>query len=232
VAAAKSAQWVDMPLDPPQRHLQRLLLRVTLDVDGTLAGTLDAELRGTQAAALRDSLATASGAPGSRETLLGAQLLGTAPRGPNITGARLGDLTNLEASVKVQAHLTAQASRQDYEHFRLSLAEITGPSLPPAWRSTRRTTALLDGPRWHETRAEIQLPLGYETRLPEPFRAVHPAAEYAASFTLKDRTLVLNRRLVIKAHAVPPEQWQSFQTFLADVQSFEQTGPQVWSPAT
>jgi hypothetical protein len=252
VISAQRAEWRKMPLDPPNHHLVRGKLRLRLDVDGSVSGALEASLTGHPAASLRAALisagdAAADGAgPGAAETLCRAAILGTPPASPlassavqpsglpplALTGVKPLNLQELEAPLRVQAHLVAHLHREDYENFRLPIAAILGPSLPKAWQTTRRTKALLDGPRWQEMGAEISLPAGYQVKLPPPLKLSTEFAEYAAGFALRNHTLSLSRRLVLKVHAIPAEKWLSFQDFLAAIAEYEQTGPKVFSPAT
>ncbi len=231
VVSPGGAEWVDMPLDPPQRHLARTTLKLALDVDGSMVGTLEAELRGTQALQVRDGLAAATTAPGGKEGVVRTHLLGVGRAGPNLTGARLTHLDELDEPLAIQGNVTAHGKRQDFEDFRVSAVDIGGASVPKAWRTSRRTTALTDGPRWFETRVEVQLPVGYEVQVPPPLKLANETAEYAAGFVLRGRTLHFSRRLVIKTHSIPPDQWGSFQSFLGAVSDFEETGARVWSSA-
>ena len=120
-------------------------------------------------------------------------------------------------------------TRLDPSHWRLSPSANVGRSIPESWRTDRRYTAMLDGPRWLETQVTIELPVGF-TIAPTP--AAHwanPWLEYTASMVQKGRTLVFNRRLVLKDNIIAPEDWHTFQATAAAIDDWENRGTQLAS---
>ena len=232
----KEVHWVDVPLDRPQQNVQLATHKLELDVVGALKGTAEVELRGTQAASVRASLRAADAADAADAVSLRIEALRVALQGEgkgaaSLSGYKLGDPNNADAPLHVYADLAAQAERLDYERFRVRATQLVGSSVHAIWQQgSRRTDALIDGPRWLESNAEVTLPIGYSAQIRPPLQISKPYAEYAAGFALHGRVLKFSRRLVLKTNVVKSESWADFQDFLTSIHDYEQDGPLVYGP--
>ena len=200
--------------------------RASLDVDGSMKGSVSTEATGTLARRIRDGLAGIERKREKDETIA-ALLLGE--RGTlDLSRARVMGQDTIERPLRIRATMASNAERNGYEDFMVRPVDLVGPVLPGEWRRSRRYPAILDAPLWVETVASLDIPAGYAVEDRPVVKIVEPFAEYAAGFAKHDRTLAYSRRLVVKQHVISVDQWRAFRSFLDRVRSIEESGIRVW----
>ena len=225
----KEVHWVDVPPDRPQQNAQLATYKLEMDVVGAIKGKAEVELRGFTGGEVRAALQEAED-DGMRTEVLRTALVGEMKTPIALGTYKLGDPNNLDAPLRVYADANGQAERINYERFRVRAAPLVGNSQRTLWHGSRRTDAVIDGPRWRETNMELTLPLGYDAQIRAPIQISKPYAEYAAGFALKGRVLKFSRRLVLKTNVIKSENWTDFQDFLTTIHDYEQDGPIVFAP--
>ncbi len=222
-------KWIDIPEDPPERNRTLVQFKLALDVDGSLVGNMNGELTGAPARRLRRGL-TRNGdkiTDTQRNAVVSEVLLGP-KAGLALSATRIIGLDNRDEPLTVEAQVTAKAEKLGFEKFRINPRQVFGAAMPGRWRSSRRTTAILDTPAWYEAVASIQLPVGYDVLEDPVAKLVTPFAEYASGFALRGRTLNFSRRLVIRKHFVPADEWREVSELLAKVRDVEENGIPVF----
>lgn len=222
-------RWVDVPLDKPQQNAELATYKLEMDVVGAIQGKVELELRGVASADVRGALRNADGAE-ERAHVLRTALQGETKLDSGFAAYKLGDPNTVDAPLRIYADATAQADRISYERFRVRATPLVGSLQRAQWQGSRRTDALIDGPRWLESTVELTLPLGYDAQIRPPLQISKPYAEYAAGFVLHGRVLKFSRRLVFKTNTIKSEHWSDFQDFLVSIRDYELDGPVVFAP--
>lgn len=223
VLAPHNARWIDVPLDNPDRNMLKVDYRLQLDVEGNVTGSVDGDARGVPARSLRRAARDGDSDVALKNALVGENDAVT------VQDTKFGALTEVDQPLHLHANLRSHAQRQDYERFRLRPVDLVGTGMPGAWRSSRRYPAVLDGPRWSETTAVIQLPVGFEVENKPAVKLSTPFAEYAAGFAQRGRALHYSRRVVLKTHVIQPQQWNDFFQFIEQIRVIEADGPNVFT---
>ncbi|MEE8410532.1 MAG: hypothetical protein V3T05_13080 [Myxococcota bacterium] len=218
-------RWVDVPIDPPERNRIMTQLHLALGIDGTIKGGINGELTGAPARRLRRALSKVSRGDERDEVLT----IGVVGQGSPVTflAATYRNAKNVDKPFGFKARIESKVEKVGYDRFIVRPADIAGPVLPGRWRSTRRYDALLEAPSWIETVVALDLPVGYEVDPPPVTTIVEPFAEYAADFVRRERTLTYSRRLVVKQHVIPADQWPEFRRFVRRIADLEQRGVAV-----
>lgn len=217
------AEWVDVPLDPPQRNRKVTQWRYRLSIEGELKGGMSGEFAGSPARQIRRELWNVKN-PDSKP--LSEVLLGKVDSAPplQLSKTQYSHLVSVERPLGVTTNAKLPAEKLGYERFRLSPKHFASPSLPGRWRMSRRSPALLEAPSWVETVARIELPVGYEVELPDVVQIVTDQIEYAAGWKLEDRTLTYSRRVLVKVRRVEPPEWDRFRQILSQIDDLETSG--------
>lgn len=224
VNAQQITEWHEVPIAEPWRNSLVSQAKLRFDVDGSLTGTLHAEARGLQAAALRREMGhfteskTQQVAAGAAMAL---QLWGQAAAKPSIQSVKVENPQNINAPLGVDLQWATHTPPITQDGFVLAPENLLGSSLPEFWRGVRNTAAILDGPWWKETKIEITLPMGYQVILPPAVMLRTPFGDYAAGYTLKNHVLTYARRFVLKQSLIPAAQWQDFHDFFEQIRTAE-----------
>ncbi len=209
---------------------KRIDLDLKLFADGTLAGDGREELSTFQAVRYREALAGMS--PAEQRQALEAGL------GGYFSGALLErfELQALEdptrpLGIAYQFRVPAWARRRDDRLF------LRGGFYPYQLGQnliahTKRTTPLLLADRTvTRTRIALRLPPGARAELPEPVSLTAPMGAFEMSVTQEGQRLLIDKRLVVEAGRVSPEDYPAFRDFCLKVDALEAAGLTVQLPA-
>ncbi len=221
--------WVDVPPDPPERNVLATNFNLSLDVDGTVSGRVTGETQGTTRRRLHQDLERVERGT-ARDAVLTRQLFGEG--GPVVvSGARFANPTSVDDPLSVRGKVEVALQKLEYERYSLRPVDIAGRTFVGHQRASRRWPAILDAPATSVAVATLLLPVGYEIALPEAAKLVESFAEYSASFERRDRELLFTRRLILKKHVIPANQWPDFRSFIEQVETYEAQNLEVRAAA-
>jgi hypothetical protein len=218
VLAVDGPQWVDLPLDPPEQHRASIQYRLSFDVNGVLAGSVEGQLSGNIAAPARKLVTMPAGE--ARDRAFSSLVVGEgeAP----LIDVEITAAVNVDQPLSFDSGIRGRIDKLGYERFMWRPSSILGPAFPEYLRSSnRRTPALLDAPRSVEHIVLLEMPVGYEIELPPQVHLARPFAEYSAGFERRERVLTYVRRLRVLQRIITQEMWEEFALFLKDVATVE-----------
>ncbi len=206
----KPSELMTSPADPPFPALQAFHMEAKLNDNGTLEGKAEHTVRG------------------DREVLLRAAFRAIAlPQWKDLVqqvsfGAGFGgEVSEVSASTPEKTdeafHISYNYKRKDYSDW--SNRRITPPlpmiSLPDVGdgKSKPPSAIWLGAPGEIQFRAQLELPKGYVPQLPPAVHIKREFAEYDASYAVKNGVLSAERRLVIKARQVRPNDYEEYKKF-------------------
>ena len=206
----KPSELMTSPADPPFPALQAFHMDAKLNDNGTLEGKAEHIVRG------------------DREVLLRAAFRSVAlPQWKDLVqrvsfGSGFGgEVSEVSASTPEKTdeafHINYNYKRKDYSDW--SNHRITLPlpmiSLPDLGDGTGKSpSAIWLGALGEiQFRAQLELPKGYVPQLPPAVHLKREFAEYDASYAVKNGSLFGERRLVIKARQVRPNDYEEYKKF-------------------
>jgi len=212
----KPSELMTTPADPPFPAMQAFRMEAKLNDNGTLEGKAEHTVRG------------------DREVLLRAAFRAVAlPQWKDLVqqvsfGAGFGgEVSEVSASAPEKIdeafHISYNYKRKDYSDW--SNRRITPPlpmiSLPDLGdgESKPPSAIWLGAPGEIQFRAQLELPKGYVPQLPPAVHVKQEFAEYDASYAFKNGVLSAERRLVIKARQVHPNDYKEYKKFREVVDS-------------
>jgi hypothetical protein len=218
----KSPIWVDVPEAFPERNRKFNRFKLSMDVDGSIKGSVASDMVGLPA---RKILRLA--AQGESKAV-NAVFFGDENEGL-FQGVRILATKALEQALEIKGGLRLRADVLDYEKYYLKPRDIIGSAFPGRWRKTRRSTMMLDGPSWEESVMSIVLPRGYGVLKEPVVKMTSPFIEYASGFVLREGILEYSRRIVLKRNRIMPNEWDEFYAFLEAIRTFEEKGIYIFS---
>lgn len=119
---------------------------------------------------------------------------------------------------------TAKPFQYAYDYTRKEYSDwkdrLIMPPMPPFGIEARANNekkptepVILGAPGEIVHRAQIELPGGYNPKLPKNVNLSSDFADYHATYSLKDGVLTAERRLVLKKFKVPLAQWDAYRKF-------------------
>jgi tetratricopeptide (TPR) repeat protein len=210
----KPSELLTSPADPPFQALQTFHMDAKLSDTGLLEGKAEQTVRGDREVLLR---AAFRAVPLPQWKELVQQL--------SFGGGFAGEVSGVSASAPENTdeafHFSYNYKRKDYSDW--SNRRITPPlpmiSLPDLGdEGSKPPSTIWLGARGEiQFRAQLELPKGYIAQLPPSVHINLDFAEYDASYVAKNGVLTVERRLVIKAREVGPNNYESYKKFRDDV---------------
>jgi tetratricopeptide (TPR) repeat protein/transglutaminase-like putative cysteine protease len=210
IPSDKPSELMTSPADPPFPALQAFRMEAKLNDNGTLEGKAEHTVRG------------------DREVLLRAAFRAVAlPQWKDLVqqvsfGSGFGgEVSEVSASAPEKTdeafHISYNYKRKDYSDWSnrrispplpvISLPDLgDGEGKPPS-------TIWLGAPGEIQFRAQLELPKGYVPQLPPAVHVKREFAEYDASYAFRNGVLSAERRLVIKARQVRPNDYTEYKKF-------------------
>ena len=210
ILGGKPAELVSTPANPPFATNDLFAANAKLAADGTLTGHIEYTVRGDAELLLR--LAFRHVPEAQWKTLVQRISYATGFGGEvsAITASTPDDTTK-------PFHYAYDYTRKDFGDWKDRL--IT-PPMPPfgveaqANEDTKPAQPVVLGPPGQIVhRARVELPSGYQAKLPKNVDLVTDFAEYHSVYSLKDGVLNAKRQLVVKKDKVPLAQWDAFRNF-------------------
>lgn len=199
----KTAEWMTLPIDPPEQHRQSTHVQATLSVNGALEGKVEGRAVGHAATAL---LAAGRDA-------LPATLFGEATRS-SLSAVELEPPATPEKDLVYRGKLAGRAEKAAYQRYFVRPRDLVGQSFVGDWRETRRVDAVLGPPRLDERVATLELGVGYDVEMPAPARVSRPFADYTAGWERRERVLTYVRRVRLKTPVLVAADWDDFKRFV------------------
>jgi tetratricopeptide (TPR) repeat protein len=206
----KPSELMTSPTDPPFPALQLFHIEAKLNDNGTLEGKVEHTVRGDREVLLR---ATFRAVALSQWKDLVQQVSFASGFG--------GEVSEVSASAPEKTdeafHISYNYKRKDYSDW--SNRRITPPlpmiSLPDLGdgESKPPSAIWLGAPGEIQFRAQLELPKGYVPQLQPAVHVKREFAEYDASYVVKNGVLNAERRLVIKARQVHPNDYEEYKKF-------------------
>jgi tetratricopeptide (TPR) repeat protein len=136
-----------------------------------------------------------------------------------------GDVSDVSASsvenIEQPFHISYKYARKDYSDWE---NHRTGPPLPVLYlpdikegKTAPTTPIWLGVPGEVRFHSSMELPKDYELEVPKSVDIKEDFAEYHASYTLKDGTLIADRRLIMSVSEVPIEEYEKYKAFRKQV---------------
>ncbi len=206
----KPASLVKTPANPPFPTDDVFAVEAKLSLEGTLTGHIQHTSRGDAELIFRFAFRKV---PEAQWKALVQQLSYATGFG--------GDVSNVTASAPDDTTKPFQFAydytRKDYSDWKDRL--IT-PPMPPFGVEARQDNdkkptepVTLGAPGEIVHRARVEMPSGYEPKLPKNVNLSTDFADYHSSYTLKDGVLSAERRLVLKKYKVPLAEWDAYRKF-------------------
>lgn len=206
----KPASLVTTPANPPFPTDDVFAVNAKLSSDGTLTGHIQHTSRGDVELIYR--LAFRQVPEAQWKTLV-----------QRISYARGfgGEVSNVTASTPEE---TAKPFQYAYDYTRKEYSDwkdrLIAPPMPPFGIEARAINdkkptepVILGAPGEFVHRAHMELPGGYNPKLPKNLDLSSDFADYHATYSLKDGVLTAERRLVLKKFKVPLAEWEAYRKF-------------------
>lgn len=136
-----------------------------------------------------------------------------------------GDVSDVAASSPEKTsepfHFSYSYERKDFPNWADRHMSSCLPGLPLAWAPEKDVKTL--NPVWLGSPAEthyishIEIPKGYRAAPPGDLKVTEDFADYYRTYTLKDRVLTTDRRLVTKMKEIPITEVDAFRKFAKGV---------------
>lgn len=216
----KPATLVRTPAEPPFRSLETFRIDGTLDSQGTLQAKFRVTLRGDREILYRDAFLALSPQQQLRFVQSVSRFLGYGGTVSNVVSSPPDDLNK-------PFSFTYDYTRKNYSDW--SQKQITPPLppflLPTPQKSTAgKTPGLpLGAPGMIDFRAKVQLPKGYQPKLPKPVLLKDGFATYQASYSFKDGTLLANRELQTFKGKLPAAGFTAYGKLKSAIEADENT---------
>jgi tetratricopeptide (TPR) repeat protein len=215
IPASAKPILVKTPLDTPFAASEIVDVKSSLGADGTLTGHLDFQMSGDTAVAMRAAFHQL--APTQWQVFAQQMSYALGYRG-DVSGVDVVNLDDLDKPFRYGYDYTRK-SFSDSEEHRIS------PPLPPLAFGPGDEAEKPKEPFWVGARGEliyrasVQLPKGFSIELPPDAAIPSAFADYSAHYSVKDGTLLTERKMLIKKAKVGPEQWPEYQKFYKEVRS-------------
>ncbi len=206
----KPSELLTSPADPPFPALQAFHMEAKLNDSGTLEGKAEHTVRGDQEVLLRAAF-RAVALPQWKDLV----------QQVSFGSGFGGEVSEVSASAPEKTdeafHISYNYKRKDYSDW--SNRRITPPlpmiSLPDLGdeESKPPSAIWLGAPGEIQFRAQLELPKGYVPQLPPAVHVKGEFAEYDASYAFKNGELSAERRLLIKARLVRPNDYEEYKKF-------------------
>lgn len=206
----KPAELMTSPVDPPFPALQAFHMQAKLNDIGTLEGKAEHTVRGDREILLRAAF-RAVALPQWKD--LAQQVSFGAGFGGDVSEVSVGAPEKTDEAFRISYNY----KRKDYSDWSnrrtnpplpiISLPDLgDGEGDPPS-------AIWLGAPGEIQFGAQLELPKGYVPQLPPAVHVKREFAEYDASYTFKNGVLSAERRLVIKARQVRPNDYEEYKKF-------------------
>jgi TonB family protein len=209
---------VKTPVDPPFTTSETVDVKASLASDGTLTGHFDWELTGDSAVGFRSGFRQL--APVQWQTLA-QQISYSLNYAGEVSAVSIENLEDIEKPF----HLSYDYTRKNFSDWQEH--KIT-PPVPPLGFGPGEDAEKPKEPFWAGApgvttyRASLQLPKDFVTEAPPDTTLNNDFAGYSSHYSLKDGTLIAERKMTIKQAKVTGAQWAEYQKFSKGIRD-EQT---------
>jgi len=226
VLTGQTPEWVDVPLDPPERNFTVTLSDLKASLNGEVRGDVRIASGGEPARKTRALLQGASKEqeePGTGVVAVDvatALVGGEAPLG--LVDVRFAE-RRADEVLHAVGTLESQFTKLAYDRFELRARDLVGLAFPWKWRSLRRSPRVLEGPLWRQANVTLELPEGFVVDVPEPVELSNEFGEFRSVWRIEGNSLQYWRSFVIRRQVVMPAEWRRFQEFLDKVRRVEES---------
>ena len=226
ILTGAAPEWVDVPLDPPERNFTVTLSALKASLNGELQGVVRVASGGYPARRTRALLREAARVEKEREeeamTVAAATDLLGGGKPLLIKEVRWSE-RSADESLNGVGRLESRFTKLAYDRFELRARDLVGLAFPWAWRSLRRFPRVLEGPFWRQATATVELPPGFVVDVPEPVELRNEFGEFSAAWRLDGTSLQYWRSFVIRSQVVLPSDWARFRDFLDQIRIMEES---------
>ncbi len=215
----KPASLVTTPANPPFPTDNVFAVDARLSADGTLTGHIQNTSRGDLELIYRFAFRKVPQAQWKDLVQRLSYALGFG-----------GEVSGVTASTPED---TVKPFQFAYDYTRKEFSDwkdrLITPPMPPFGIETRPDNkkptepVILGAPGEVVHRARVELPSGYQPKVPKNVDLTTDFAEYHSTYALKDGVLTAERRLVLKKYKVPVDEWDAFRKFSSAVSDDEDT---------
>ncbi len=219
ISDAKEPVWVQSPLSPPERSLEKRLGKFRLDAEGTLEGDVRIEYTGHLAAEKKEWYDDES--PGAREEALKAAFAGRLG-GAEITDINIENVTDPDKPLvyrfKVRVPGYAQRTGKRLFFQPAFFERGAGPLFPT---SERRHHVYFSYPWAENDVVEITIPEGFAPDNPQAPVTFNAGAvstyEPKLSITKDGRTVIYRRAFAFGGNLIPVSNYRQLKTYFDEV---------------
>jgi len=209
----KPAQLITTPLDPPFASSQAFKIEGKLSENGTFEAKVEDTMLGEREVPVRFAFRQI---PQSQWKDLVQQI--------SYALGYSGTVSEVTASApELMAepfHFSYSYNRKDYPDW--SNHQFSVPGLPffmPPLRDDAVDPIWLGSPQESVSNSKLELPKGYKPRVPANVDLKYDFAEYHASYSQDQHTLIAKRQLLIKQHEVPVGKFDDYRSFVKNLQN-------------
>ena len=213
MAGDNSAQLITTPPDPPLPSSVAFKIEGKLSDDGSLEAKIEDTVRGEPEVAVRSAFRRVSQSQWKELVQQISYIIGFAGTVSDVDASRPEALTE-------PFHFSYSYNRKDYPDW--SNHQFTVPGLPffmPPAKDDAKDPVWLGPPQETVSDSKFELPQGYAPQLPSNVDLKYDFAEYHASYSRDQGTLVSKRRLLTKLREVPVAELDDYRSFLKKLQN-------------
>ncbi len=225
ILSSKTPEWVDVPIDPPERNFTVTLSALRVSLNGAVDGDVRIAVGGEAARRVRAALEGAN--PDASEGQLARLSAETATAlvggaSPLSVSQVQWQTPGKDESVRAAGKLTSQFNKLAYERFEVRARDLVGLAFPWKWRNLRKSLRILEGPLWRYASASVELPAGFIVDVPAPVELVLDTfGRFEATWRVEGSTLHYQRAFTLHRQVVETSDWEKFRTFLGEVRELE-----------
>ncbi len=215
IPATEAPRLLTTPENPPFPTEQQLRVTGELKPDGTFTGRFEVTAHGDVEMVIRSLFQQVP--PANWRELVQNMVRGAGFAG-TVSNLDVDNVRDLDKPVHYAYDYT-RPNYSDWANRRISPPLFPLLFAPAEGQEAPEEPFFLGAAGTAISEATIKLPAGYSTELPENSALHTEFADYLSTYELKNGTLFVHRKLIIKQSKIPVDQWKKYCDFAKTVSS-------------